>query len=186
MFAEILFALWFFAPAGLANAAPVFAARFNVLKPFDKPLDAGASFRDRRIFGDHKTWRGLLAGAFVGLLAGFLQFLLVNFAWEPGFLNYLVDYQNGLTTILLGGMLGVGALLGDAIKSFFKRQVNITSGKSWFPFDQLDYIVGALALSLPFVQLRATDYAYIFLLWFGLHVVIVYIGWRLKWRKNPI
>jgi CDP-diglyceride synthetase len=35
-------------------------------------------------------------------------------------------------------------MTGDAVKSFFKRRLGITPGKSWFPFDQLDFVLGAI------------------------------------------
>ena len=62
MFKDILFALWFFLPAGLANAAPVFASRIPKSEKLALPLDFGKSFRGKRIFGENKTFRGLLAG----------------------------------------------------------------------------------------------------------------------------
>ncbi|MEM3153941.1 MAG: CDP-archaeol synthase, partial [Candidatus Woesearchaeota archaeon] len=40
---------------------------------------------------------------------------------------------------------GIGALLGDSIKSFFKRRLGILPGRPWIPFDQVDYAIGALA-----------------------------------------
>src|SRR2546427_7243325 len=59
-------ALWFFLPAYVANPmAVVFGG--------GTPIDFGRTLRDgERLFGDGKTWRGLvggtLAGAFLGLL----------------------------------------------------------------------------------------------------------------------
>ena len=52
---DILFALWFFAPAGLANAAPVFANKIPRSDWLAVPLDFGKSLRGRRIFGDRKS-----------------------------------------------------------------------------------------------------------------------------------
>ncbi len=40
-------------------------------------------------------------------------------------------------------MLGMGALAGDAVKSFFKRQIGAKPGNMWPPFDQIDFVVGA-------------------------------------------
>ena len=41
--------------------------------------------------------------------------------------------------------MGLGAGVGDAVKSFFKRRVGIAPGSSWLFFDQLDFFVGAYA-----------------------------------------
>src|SRR5712691_11772070 len=59
-------ALWFFLPAFLANPmAVVFGG--------GTPIDLGRSLRDgQRVFGDGKTWRGLLGGTTMGAVFGLL------------------------------------------------------------------------------------------------------------------
>jgi CDP-2,3-bis-(O-geranylgeranyl)-sn-glycerol synthase len=48
--------------------------------------------------------------------------------------------------------MAFGALAGDAVKSFFKRQIGIAPGHRWLGPDQLDFIVGACAfLALVYV-----------------------------------
>jgi hypothetical protein len=39
-----MFALWFFLPAGVANAAPVFANKIPVLNRWKTPMDFGKSY----------------------------------------------------------------------------------------------------------------------------------------------
>lgn len=139
--AEVLQVLYFFAPAYLANMAPVFArGHCEVLAA---PLDAGRSWRGRRVLGDHKSWRGILAG----IVAGVLVFAAQRRAFQAGLLLdlALVDYGS-LDAWLPGALLGLGAGVGDAVKSFFKRRIDIAPGASWIGFDQLDFMVGAYAL----------------------------------------
>jgi len=62
----------------------------------------------------------------------------------------LVDYSNWL---LFGFLMGFGALLGDMTKSFFKRRLGYAPGKPFIPFDQLDFVVGALLFTYPLVKL---------------------------------
>jgi CDP-2,3-bis-(O-geranylgeranyl)-sn-glycerol synthase len=83
-------------------------------------------------------------------------------------------------------LLSFGALFGDMVKSFFKRQLGVASGKSWFPFDQIDYIVGGLAFSAIVVRLEATQYISVLVVWFALHLISSYIGYLLKLKKDPI
>jgi hypothetical protein len=52
-----------------AAHAPVL--RFELLRPLARPLDAGAKFRGRRVFGDNKTWRGAVV-MFGGVVAATL------------------------------------------------------------------------------------------------------------------
>lgn len=180
---EFVFALWFFLPAGLANAAPVVLSRLPLLKNWNAKLDFGKSFRGKRIFGNHKTWRGLIGGTIVGGLTGWLIF-----AVNPSSVNRidLFPVAPVASMFILGAVLGFGALYGDAVESFFKRQMNISEGKSWFPFDQLDYIIGGLLASLPIVVLKWYEYVLVVVVWFLMHLLVSFIGYLLGLKKDPI
>ncbi|MEK7524029.1 MAG: CDP-archaeol synthase, partial [Patescibacteria group bacterium] len=98
-----------------------------------------------------KTYRGLLSGILFGIIAIFLQQYLASFPWFEKI--SLLPYRefNAWQLIFVGALLGAGALLGDLLKSFFKRRLNIPAGEPWVPFDQLDFVVGALvAVSLVY------------------------------------
>lgn len=181
----ILFALWFFLPAGIANMAPVIAKKIPMLHKLAVPVDGGKSFRGRRIFGDHKTVRGFVVGVLSALVIVLMQmFLYAHISWVKTIAGP-VDYSEPVV-ILLGIALGFGALAGDAIKSFFKRQVGVPSGASWFPYDQIDYIVGGILLSLPFYTFSMTTYLAVFLVWFLIHPIATLIAWLLKLKDSPI
>lgn len=185
MIQDILFALWFMLPAGLANVAPVIAAAIPALKKYDAPIDGGRTYRGQAIFGPHKTWRGLIAGVIVATVTLWTQQLLAaNFGWAQ-FAAGNVDYAS-LPLLILGPLFAIGALGGDVIESFFKRRFKIESGKAWVPFDQLDYIAGSVIVSLLFVTLSVAQYLWIFVIWFVLHIVVSYIGYKLGLKKDPI
>jgi CDP-2,3-bis-(O-geranylgeranyl)-sn-glycerol synthase len=184
MIRDILFAIWFFLPAGLANAAPVFAVKFPYLNTFSFPLDCYATYRGKRIFGSHKTLRGLFSGVLLGTLTVYLQvFLYEQVPLVRTFV--LIDYAS-INPLLLGLLASVGALAGDALKSFFKRQLGIDPGKSWFPFDQLDYILGGICFTAFYVQLTLPQYIVLCLVWFLLHPLATCIGYMLKLKESPI
>lgn len=153
---------------------PVLANKVPGLNQWQTPVDFGKSIGGIRIFGDHKTWRGIVTGTLCGTLAGIVvaqAYLHTShlFIWVA---YYLV--------------LSFGALAGDSIKSFFKRRFGVTSGKSWFPFDQIDYIIGALVFTLPF-GIPSLDYvSAVFFGYFVLHLLITYIGYQLGFKKDPI
>jgi CDP-2,3-bis-(O-geranylgeranyl)-sn-glycerol synthase len=88
--------------------------------------------------------------------------------------------------LLASAMLGLGALLGDAIESFFKRRNNVPPGESWFPFDQTDYIIGGLALWAPIAQPSLQVVLAIFGVYFGLHLLVSYIGFLMGFKTKPI
>jgi CDP-2,3-bis-(O-geranylgeranyl)-sn-glycerol synthase len=182
---DIAFAFWFMLPAAFANAAPIFIARVPGLSRCNSRVDFGANFHGSPLLGSHKTWRGLVSGVVVATLIFWIQQLLsAHTGWADNFTDG-VDYA-GLPTLILGPLFGLGALGGDAIESFFKRRHGTKSGKSWFPFDQLDYIVGALLLSLFFVVLSIRQYILIVIIWFGIHLLGTYVGWRLGLKDQPI
>lgn len=181
----ILFALWFFLPAGLANSAPVFASRLPLLRNLTSPLDFGANFRGKRVFGVNKTWRGLISGIFIAtFILWAQQYLFVHTEWAKA-ISGSIDYSS-LPILVLGPLFGLGALLGDAIESFFKRQRGVPSGESWFPFDQFDYIIGGLLASSLVVQLTLQEYVAISVVWFCLHILSVYIGFLIGLRDSKI
>lgn len=177
--------LWFFYPAGTANGIPVLAALIPGLRNWTTPLDFGRSFRGKRIFGDNKTWRGLLVAMVVSTLTLALLQLITRHSAALLNLTRELNYVH-LPTLLLGPALGAGALLGDAIESFCKRQAGVAPGQSWFPFDQVDFIFGALLASLPFVHLTPAQVVWTFAILIVLHISADNIGrlFRLKDRKT--
>lgn len=185
MMQEILFALWFFLPAGLANAAPVFANKIPHTDWLAKPIDFGKQLRGRRIFGEHKTFRGFVAGILLAEAIVTVQRVLYVHAGFIRDISPHVNYQH-VNVWLLGFLFAFGALGFDAIKSFFKRQVGVKPGGTWFPFDQIDYIVGGLLLSALVVDLPHSSYLWIGLIWFVLHPVSTFVGWLVGLKESPL
>jgi CDP-2,3-bis-(O-geranylgeranyl)-sn-glycerol synthase len=181
---DALFVIWFFLPAGLANMTPIFAAQLPYIRRWSFPLDGYATFRGKRVFGSHKTIRGVLSGMLIGILTVYLQvYVYAHVAFVRTFV--LLDYT-AIQPLLFGVLASGGALMGDAIRSFFKRQLGIAPGKSWFPFDQLDYVIGGIALTAVYVQLTFWQYLLLCLIWFLLHPLATFIGFVLKLKDSPI
>ena len=175
----ILTIIWLFLPAGIANSTPPMLALI-VKEKWDYPIDFGLTFRGKRVFGAHKTIRGLIAGTIVGGLIFLFQRCLQSNGLEG---QYLDEFR--YLPISYGFAMGFGALAGDAIKSFFKRQINVAPGKSWFPFDQLDWIFGGLVIQAFYFPVSNIVFPAIIL---GLivHLLSKYIGYLLKLNEDPI
>lgn len=180
---DVLFAIWFLLPAGLANSSPLLLNKLPLIKKIDTPVDFGYTFRGKRIFGENKRWRGLIFGAIIGAIVGLIQYYL-----NPSFINDLsINTTNpALFMSALGALQGFGALFGDAVESFFKRQRDIKPGQSWFPFDQIDFILGACLFSSILVVLSIKEYLIILLVWWALHVISTYFGYLLGIRDQAI
>jgi CDP-2,3-bis-(O-geranylgeranyl)-sn-glycerol synthase len=173
----LLEALVFFLPAGMSNMAPVFANKIPLINRWNTPMDFGKKYKGKRILGDNKRWRGLIIGAIMASLTAALSWLV---------LGDLLPYQNVGQALLIGGLMGFGALFGDAVESFFKRLSGVSPGESWFPFDQLDYIAGGLLFIVPFIQLSDELIVVTIIMYFGLHLGTSYLGYLMKLKDQPI
>lgn len=93
------------------------------------PIDAGMTLTDgRRLLGDHKTWRGVIAAMLICPLAGTL-------------LGYPVR---------LGIAFAALALAGDAASSLIKRRLRLEPGTEFPGLDQIpEALTPLLALSAP-------------------------------------
>lgn len=184
MFEAIFFSLWFFAPAGFANLAAFVSGKINSFKKYSFPIDCYIKIGGKRILGDHKTVRGFIAAIIFGVVSCFIEVLVYsNFYSIREIIP--IDYYT-INPIILGSLLGFGALAGDAIKSFFKRRIDIEPGKSWFPFDQIDYIIGGVVFSLFYYRLSFGLYVILFIVWFLMHPLMTFLGYIFKLRHKPI
>lgn len=184
MINAILSALWFFVPAAWANAMPLLAAKLPILRDYNQPLDFHKTWRGKRIFGSHKTWRGLIFAFLSTIPFMAMQVYLYEHSQSVRNISY-INYSE-INIFLLSFLFSFGALGGDAIRSFFKRQSGVKPGETWFPFDQADFVIGGLLLSSLYVQLEPGQYLLVGILAFLLHPVITTIGYFLKIRERPI
>lgn len=179
---KILFVLWFFLPSGVANTAPIVAAKLPILSEWSAPLDFGLTFRGKRLFGDHKTIRGIIVGMISGIATVMLQqYIYATNQWVHSFVP--VDYT-ALPILTFGLLVSIGPLAGDLVKSFFKRQMGFSPGASWVPFDQLDYIVGAIVATAFVVPLSFIEYVLSIIVWFLIHPVATAIGFATGLRTG--
>jgi len=143
------------------------------------PLDFNKKINNRPVFGKHKTFRGLVFGVIFAIIITFIQFvfydnnILVDIA--------IIDYSNWL---LIGLLMGSGAIFGDLIESFVKRRINYKSGKPFVPFDQLDFVVGGLIFISPLVVLSLNKVIVILILSFILHIIVNHVAYYTGIRKE--
>lgn len=184
MIQSVLFIL---IPAGVAN---IMASLSRYIFPrWTRPIN-------ERWFGDHKTWRGLIVGSLVGALVGVISGNIYVVLMVMGHDSWRAEL--GLQSFyffIVAFLIALGALLGDLVKSFFKRRIGIAPGKSWIPFDQIDWILGSLVVVmvvLPLLELSAFALSemqsqnILFTLLIGgmLHPIFNGLGKLLKLQKN--
>ncbi|WP_302081807.1 CDP-2,3-bis-(O-geranylgeranyl)-sn-glycerol synthase [Salinibaculum rarum] len=127
-------AFWAMVPAYVPNNAAV-------LFGGGPPIDGGRTWGDSRLLGDGKTWRGTIAGWGVGMLFA----LVLNQLTGPAGDALGVSLPTFSMPALIA--LPLGAMLGDIGASFLKRRSGRERGAPFPGLDQLDFVVGALALA---------------------------------------
>ena len=172
----VISVFWFFLPAGIANMAPVL---FTWLPWLNQPVDFNKQLWGKPIFGQNKTYRGFLVGIIFAVLTVYLQQLIYPESKGHTLLNY--EQTNSL---YLGFLLGFGALGGDLFKSFIKRRLKIPVGWVWAPFDQVDWILGAVLLSSLVVDFQITDIIVVVIIFGLLHPIINLVGYALHIKAN--
>lgn len=195
-------ALWLFLPAYVANMAPVFAMR--LFPNWNRRLDGGRVWKDGRpLLGAGKTWRGLWAGCLAATATAYAQ-SFIRFS-DVDFSDFGHELAGGaIGPLAIGFALGFGAIIGDAVKSFFKRRTGRLGGAPWVPFDQLDFVVGGLLfayLGALILQLLPRGPPNWWASEFGgaqwpklvvllvltplLHLVVNVVGYKLRLKKVP-
>jgi CDP-2,3-bis-(O-geranylgeranyl)-sn-glycerol synthase len=117
---------------------------------------------------------------------GFIFLFRYNFVqYLPNYTEVYNLYNSLAWSMLFGGILGAGALMGDLIKSFFKRRLGIKPGTMFQPWDGIDYVIGAMIVALPWYNTHF--YGIIFLCLIGpalsllMNTLAYFIGWKERW-----
>ena len=114
----------------------------------------------------------MIAGTFIGILTGAVQgYLAPDILSEVGHMivtPMITSVSNG---IVVGFLLGFGALLGDAIGSFLKRRLGIGRGKPAPLLDQLDFLIVAIILVALVVEVNLLFVAIAIILTLVLHLI---------------
>ncbi len=177
----VLMCLYLILPGAVANMVP--AMFRNCFKKYAYPVDFGLKFRGKRVLGANKSYKGLLLGVVAAVIVAFIQKMLYVY---PFFQNIsFIDYFS-VNFVLLGFLLGFGALFGDLVESFVKRQFNVAPGKPFIPWDQLDFVLGMI-LFISFVKVLTWQMLLFYVLVIPfLHVLFNLIGYGLGLQKNKL
>ena len=181
-------------PVILAGILVMIWVKLPILKFAARPLDLGKNFIDgRRIFGDNKTWKGIIGYVLFNVIFTVLWGLICHGAnWES--LNYFyMTHDNTLTyNLLIGVLLGLGYSLFELPNSFLKRRMDIKPGKSisgfWKVFfiflDQADSVFGVALVVWFFYDLGIIFYLVYVLVGALTHLILNMLLYFMKLRKN--
>ncbi len=164
--------LLFILPAYFANSSPVIFGG-------GKRVDFGKTFSDgRRVFGDGKTWQGLLGGIAVGTLVAIILAL-------PFSGNLFVPELAFRQKVIVGLLLSCGTMAGDLLGSFLKRRLGIPQSSQHEFFDQLLFLGGALFFASPVFLPPVETIVFLIGVTYILHKLFNYLAHKLKLKKVP-
>jgi hypothetical protein len=187
---EFYIIAYLFLPLLVGLALHGFCIKYDILAFLCRPIDRGRKFRGNRIFGDNKTYRGVMVVS-LGTAIGFgLQSLLFHRIASIRSVE-LFDYAF-FKSVSLGLAIGAAAMLSELPNSFIKRQFEIAPGsaaKGWkalifYVYDQIDFLLGAwlaLAVVVPVTAGRVLLSAVLLLV---AHQIMSSVGYALGMRKT--
>jgi CDP-archaeol synthase len=187
---EFLTLAYLFLPLLVGLALHGFSIKYDILSFLCRPIDRERKFRGKRIFGDNKTYRGVVVVS-LGTAIGFgLQSLLLHRIDSVRSVE-LFDYAF-FKSVAVGLAVGVAAMLSELPNSFIKRQFEIapgTAAKGWkalifYVYDQIDFLLGAwlvLAIVVPITIERVLLSSGLLLV---AHQLMSSVGYALGMRKT--
>jgi len=146
----------------VANSTPV-------LLGGGAPIDRGREFFDGRpLLGTNKTVKGFTYGFLLGSVAALAEAVL--------FRNYVL--------VFVGMLASLGALLGDLFGAFLKRRMDIPPGHPLPVIDQLDFILGALLLTLPVLNVTLGAVLILVMATIPIHLFSNAVAYMLRLKKR--
>jgi CDP-archaeol synthase len=180
--------LYLLSPLLFSAALSGVVLRWDLFHFLKRPIDAGSTFRGRRLFGDSKTWRGVATAVVGSMLAVAAQRYLL---WPQAQCLAIVDYGR-VNPALLGLALGGGATAGELPNSFTKRQLDIPPGGTtrgflavvFYLWDQLDLLVFTWPLLLFWIRPTVGMVGASIFLALTVHPLVAVIGYLIGARTS--
>ncbi len=182
--------LYLFTPLLLSSLLSALVIHFDWFAAYFRPIDGGHSLGGRRLFGDHKTWRGVVVAVLGCIIGVWVQKHAVPSAWVEQLA--VVDYSRA-NPLAMGAAMGCGATLGELPNSFVKRRLGVAPGATamgvrailFFVWDQIDTLTGAWPLLLPWVRPSLPLVSWSFVLALIVHPLSSAVGYLIGVRKSP-
>lgn len=158
------------------------------------PIDRGKCLSDgKRIFGKNKTWIGFFSMIFFCILTQIIfGFILKQTGLESHNELYAIYDNSFVYNLLIGFLFGLTYMLFELPNSFVKRRLNIEPGKTvfspigliFFIADQIDSLIGVMAVIYFFSGISFLKYLGYIALGGITHIVINAVLFKIKIRRN--
>jgi CDP-diglyceride synthetase len=180
----VILALRLFAPLLVGLAVHGLCIRTGALRALTRPIDGGSTLRGRRLFGENKTWRGVVAVA-AGMSLGYaLQAAAGRFSGTP--------LAGTARAALVGFLVGAVAMLAELPNSLLKRQLGIAPGTQasglrgavFHVLDQVDLALGAWLVLVWFVPISVSTVLWSLVFLALAHPLVSLAGFALGMRAS--
>lgn len=111
-------------PILISGFVLIFAIKKKFLSTLDIPLDNNLTLNKVRLFGNNKTYRGLVIFVTISIIVSYL----LRFFYQRGYHDLIHPIFNA-SPFLIGLIYSLSYTLGELINSAIKRQLHIKPGE---------------------------------------------------------
>ncbi len=180
--------LMFGCPVLLAGISHMVVVKTGLFGFLTIPLDFKKTFRNKRIFGDNKTFRGIIVMVLFSFLYCYILELLIQN--HPGMDAYNLLLFNRYPSWFYGILYGLSYTLSELPNSFYKRQINLPPGERGnhlnIVIDQVDSVIGCFVILYPFSNLTLTWIIMGVIFYAFVHLFTNLLLYITGIRENPI
>lgn len=130
---------WLILPVVVGGLGHVAVLKTNFFHPLALPIDGGARWRGRPVFGANKTWRGIAVMTGLTALASAMLDALAR--WNRWTSALELQQSARVDAWAAGAVCGLAYCLAELPNSFMKRRLGISPGARSSRGGQLQYMV---------------------------------------------
>ncbi len=178
----------------LAGILNMIWCKSKILKKLAIPIDGNRKFIDgKRIFGDNKTWKGLIGYVILNIFTACLWGLICSVSKMEQYNFLYINHDNTFTyNIIIGILLGLAYALCELPNSFIKRRLDILPGKTtkgikkifFIVLDQADSVIGCVLVANYFYKMTLFMILGYIALGTITHILINMMLYFMRLRKN--
>lgn len=150
------------------------------------PLDHYKTFQNKRIFGENKTYRGLVIMIISSIFFTKIYYDLLHYF--PNLQAYNLLDITQYSYVFYGVLFGFGYIVGELPNSFYKRQFGVKEGKSTTILmriiDQVDSVLTTTLLLVAFSSFTWTHFIIGVFFYGVVHSIINYLLYLVGLRKE--
>ncbi|MBS4012909.1 MAG: CDP-archaeol synthase [Bacteroidetes bacterium] len=184
----ILKLLVFAIPPTISAILHMVVVKYNWFSILNYPLDFYKKIGNKRIFGNSKTFRGLLAMVILSVPSTYLLYWLTK-NYESIYSLNIINFET-FSPLVIGIAYGLGYVIAELPNSFAKRISGIEEGKPGKYYnvmiDQADSPIGCMLALWAFSDMNIMFFIAGTFFYLALHMFFNVLLYSIGLRKNPL